>query len=73
MQFKTQITAIICVIFSEDKYTTSRVQKNPGFFLKKPNLGGFFLGFIRFYWVLGFIGFFGRAVPAAVSKHGKGK
>ena len=34
-------------------------------FLKKPNPGGF-LGFIGFYWVLDFIGFIGRAVPAAV-------
>jgi len=51
---------------------TGRVQKNP-FFKKKPNPGEFFLGFTGFYWVLGFIGFFGSAVPAAVSKHGKGK
>ena len=31
--------------------------EKPGFFLKKPNPVGF-LGFIGFYWVLGFIGFF---------------
>ena len=45
--------------------------EKPVFF--KPNPGGFFgvlSGFIGF-WVL--LGFFGRAVPAAVSKHGKGK
>jgi len=45
----------------------TRVQKNP--FFKKPNPGGFW----GFYRVFGFIGFFGRAVPAAVSKYGKGK
>jgi len=48
------------------KFVLGRVQKNPGF-LKKPN-GWVFFGFYR---VL--LGFFGCAVPAAVSKHGKGK
>ena len=48
---------------------STRVQKNP-FFLKKAQPGWVFLGFIGF-WVL--LGFFGRAVPAAVRKHGKGK
>jgi len=37
------------------------VQKNPGIF-KKAQPGWVFWGFIGFYWVLGFIGFFGRAV-----------
>ena len=53
-------------------YCESMVKKTRAFW-KKLNPGGF-LGFYRvllgfgFYW-----GFFGRAVPAAVSKHGKGK
>ena len=53
-------------------YTVSPGLRKPGLF-EKAQPGWVFWGFIGFYWVLGFIGFFARAVPAAVSKHGKGK
>jgi len=50
----------------------SQGSEKPGFF-KNPTRVGFFWVLSAFigFWV--FIGFFGRAVPAAVSKHGKGK
>ena len=47
--------------------------EKPGFF-KKAQPGWVFWGFIGFYWVLGFIGVFGQAVPDMLpNKHGKGK
>jgi len=61
----TEVLSVIIFITDAVRVVLlNRVQKNPGF-LKSPTWV-VFLGFIGFYWVLGYIGFFRRTVPAAV-------
>ena len=60
---KVHFTFTCVEIVGVDVLTSCVLQgsEKPGFFLKKPNLGGLLGGLIGFYWVLGFIGFFGDA------------